>query len=55
MKLFRLISSLLVATLLCIILPLGALAQDETTTTTTTTTTTPPPPDNKSHDENRLS
>jgi uncharacterized membrane protein len=49
MKLFRLISGLLLAILLCIMLPLGALAQDETTTTTTppetttTTTTTPVP------------
>ena len=51
MKLFRIISGLLVTILLCIILPLGVLAQDETTTTTTTTTeppttttTTPTPP-----------
>lgn len=44
MKLRRLISGLLLATLLCILLPLGALAEDGTTTTTTeppdTTTTT---------------
>lgn len=49
MKLRRLISGLLLATLLCILLPLGALAEEETTTTTTeppvTTTTTTEPPD----------
>ena len=46
MKLHRLLSGLLLATLLCIMLPLGVLAEGETTTTTppettTTTTTTP--------------
>ncbi|MBN1367202.1 MAG: DUF11 domain-containing protein [Dehalococcoidales bacterium] len=46
MKLRRLISGLLLATLLCIMLPLGVLAEGETTTTTeapTTTTTTDTP------------
>ena len=43
MRLFRIISSLLVIILLCTILPMGVLAEDETTTTPieTTTTTTP--------------
>jgi uncharacterized membrane protein len=39
MRLFRIISSLLVIILLCTILPISVLAQDETTTTTTTTPT----------------
>ncbi len=41
MKTFRLVSGLLVAAILCIVLPFGVLAQDEAATTTTTTT--PPP------------
>ncbi len=39
MKLFRLISGLVIVALICIVLPIGVLAQGETTTTTT-----PPPP-----------